>query len=141
LKDQDRIACQAEQLAAMRDDYKSGYWRKCHEIAEATNKALRSEIYRLQAKLAEWEKQNKPGGWIQELRDEAKCYYALKAQGEPVNKTEASEAYDVIDHFLRNNLDDSDYSEYSSALETIWNRTTPQPADRDDERLNWIAGI
>lgn len=31
----------------------------------------------------------------------------------------ASEAYDMIDHFLRNNLDDTDYAEYSQALDSI----------------------
>lgn len=38
----------------------------------------------------------------------------------------ASLAYDMIDHFLRNNLDDGDYAGYSAALDRIYER--PQPA-------------
>lgn len=45
-----------------------------------------------------------------------------QARGEPV---EASEAYDTIDSFLRNNLDDDDYALYSSALDDVY--TAQQP--------------
>jgi hypothetical protein len=30
-----------------------------------------------------------------------------------------SDAYDKIDHFLRNNLNDADYAEYSAALDEV----------------------
>lgn len=30
------------------------------------------------------------------------------------------DAYDKIDHFLRSNLDDSDYAEYSAALDAVF---------------------
>lgn len=33
-----------------------------------------------------------------------------------------AEAYDMIDHHLRNTLDDMEYEEYLQALETIWNQ-------------------
>jgi hypothetical protein len=47
------------------------------------------------------------------------------AQQEPV----ASEAYDMIDRFLRNNLSsDDDYAEYSAALDVIYNTPPAQPA-------------
>lgn len=44
-------------------------------------------------------------------------------------------AYDKIDRFMRNNLDDSDYAEFSEALETLY--ASPQPsqsAQPQDER-------
>jgi hypothetical protein len=31
-----------------------------------------------------------------------------------------SDAYDKIDHYLRNNLDDTDYTEYSTALDEVY---------------------
>lgn len=34
---------------------------------------------------------------------------------------EVEEAYDMIDRFLRNNLDDLAYQEYSEALEIVYN--------------------
>ena len=44
-------------------------------------------------------------------------------------------AYDQIDRFLRNNLHDDDYADYSAALDSLY--TAPQPAKRvpltDDE--------
>lgn len=59
-------------------------------------------------------------------------------------------AYDMIDRFLRNNLDDTDYAEYSEALEFVF---SPSPANeitrlkaelaeakRDADRYNALAG-
>lgn len=34
--------------------------------------------------------------------------------------SETDAAYDKIDNFLRNNLDDNDYAEFSAALETVF---------------------
>lgn len=45
-----------------------------------------------------------------------------------VTEVEREHAYDVIDRFLRNNLDDSDYAEYSSNLETLF-ATAPSVSD------------
>jgi hypothetical protein len=33
---------------------------------------------------------------------------------------ERNKAYDMVDRYLRNNLDDTDYAEYSTALEIVW---------------------
>ena len=41
----------------------------------------------------------------------------------------ASDAYDKIDRFLRNNLNDIDYTEYSDALDNLY--TTPPTAQRE----------
>ena len=40
-------------------------------------------------------------------------------------------AYDALDRFLRNNLDDTDYASYSAYLETLWPDTpaAPSPAE------------
>jgi hypothetical protein len=38
---------------------------------------------------------------------------------EPVTKDEVNAAYDKIDRYLRNNLGDSDYSEFSDALDMV----------------------
>lgn len=50
----------------------------------------------------------------------------LEAQAEP------SQAYDLIDRFLRNNLDDTDYAEYSAALDKVLaaQQPAPQPLER-----------
>ena len=45
---------------------------------------------------------------------------ALAQQAEPV----ASDAYDMVDRFLRNNLCDDDYAEYSAALDSLYTTTT-----------------
>ena len=34
-------------------------------------------------------------------------------------------SYEMIDHFLRNNLDDEDYAEYSAALDSICATSAP----------------
>ena len=43
-------------------------------------------------------------------------------------------AYDQIDRFLRNNLHDDDYADYSAALDSLY--TAPQPAKPVSQ---WIA--
>jgi hypothetical protein len=40
----------------------------------------------------------------------------------------AKQAYDKIDRFLRNNLDDTDYADFSAALDLVYADTT-QPQD------------
>lgn len=47
-----------------------------------------------------------------------------QGRGEPVA---INDAYDKVDRFLRNNLDDDDYAEYSEALDAA--SFAPQPAD------------
>lgn len=39
-----------------------------------------------------------------------------------------SAAFDRIDRFLRNNLDDRDYASYAEALDVLWNPTPEQAA-------------
>lgn len=43
-----------------------------------------------------------------------------------VTKDEADDAYDKIDRYLRNNLDDSDYAEFSEALEKVYAYGVPR---------------
>ena len=43
-------AAQAERIKEL--EANPGYWRKCHDIAEATNRNLRKEIYELEQQLA-----------------------------------------------------------------------------------------
>lgn len=45
----------------------------------------------------------------------------LRSQQEPV----AAEGYDMIDRFLRNNLHDEDYAEYSAALDACYAHPIP----------------
>jgi hypothetical protein len=54
--------------------------------------------------------------------------------------TDRSEAYDVIDRFLRNNLDDSDYAEYSDALERVFAAPTP-PTNTDEVSELYKMGL
>lgn len=56
-----------------------------------------------------------------------------------VVRSSVNEAYDLIDHHLRNTLDDSDYADYSAALDAIY--TAPQPS-RDDviEEITELKG-
>jgi hypothetical protein len=55
----------------------------------------------------------------------------------------ASAAYDRIDRFLRNNLDDIDYAAYSEALDRIY--THPQPkrewAGLTEEDIEEVSGL
>ena len=40
---------------------------------------------------------------------------------------QASDAYEMIDRFLRNNLYDDDYAEYSAALDLVLSTPVAQP--------------
>ena len=53
---------------------------------------------------------------------------------EPVHSKEKSDAYDIIDRFLRNELGDEDYAEYSAALDLIYTSAAPS-ADAKDSGL------
>ena len=48
------------------------------------------------------------------------AYWKGLAEPEQEPSQAASDAYDRIDHFLRNNLGDEDYAEYSFDLELVW---------------------
>ena len=53
----------------------------------------------------------------------------------------AKRAYDKIDRFLRNNLDDTDYADFSAALDLVYADDTPiaQTADAQDAaRYRWL---
>ena len=52
----------------------------------------------------------------------------------------SEQAYDLIDRYLRNNLNDADYAEYSEALEAVWSRTPPATPDAG-ERETEIARV
>ena len=57
------------------------------------------------------------------------CDDQLNFKPAPVSEpTKRDEAYDQIDRFLRNNLDDVDYADYFHALGVLWDSTT-QPAE------------
>lgn len=53
----------------------------------------------------------------------------LEAQIKAAQEQEpvASDAYDMIDRFLRNNLDDDDYAEYSAALDALYTAPVSVP--------------
>ena len=59
---------------------------------------------------------------------------ALDQQAEPVDAVKAAvlneevdRAYDLIDRFLRSNLDDDDYSQFQEALDTLIEQQQPEP--------------
>lgn len=54
-------------------------------------------------------------------------------QGE--QDSQASAAYDMIDRYLRNNLHDDDYSEYSAALDSIYTHPQPKREPLSDDDL------
>jgi hypothetical protein len=50
-----------------------------------------------------------------------------------------NDAYDMIDRFLRNNLDDTDYAEYSKALDSLLPTTASAPEALNIEAvIRWI---
>ena len=53
--------------------------------------------------------------------DMARGHAAITAEmsTDKVDAREASAAYDKIDRYLRNSLDDDDYAEYSAALDLV----------------------
>ena len=53
---------------------------------------------------------------------------ALKAEQAGDRAVPDAEDYDLIDRYLRNNLDDADYGEYLAALDRL---VTPQPAAQE----------
>ena len=62
---------------------------------------------------------------------------------EGVNYSQAKEeehmSYDLIDRFLRNNLDDDDYKEYLAALDELMNPNNPNRMTRLDELWDALA--
>ena len=76
------------------------------------------------------------------LRDDViEAITAIKeALAQPEHKPVAwSDAYDMIDRFLQNNLNsDADYAEYSKALDSIYT-TPPQRKPLTDEDLDLIC--
>ena len=75
---------------------------------------IREEMGNVPQLGATWLKLHRLIGEIEDMGDEP-------VKQEPVvNDADRSDAYDVIDRFLRNNLDDSDYKDYSTALDTIY---------------------
>ena len=61
-----------------------------------------------------------------------------------IQREEAHQAYDNIDCYLRDNLDDADYAEFSAALELVYdyeatNDAVPQEPSSDDVRDKRIA--
>lgn len=60
-------------------------------------------------------------GYLKQRGNDAKCGCAecakFYAQIEAGGRVNTAEAYDMIDRYLRNNLGDDDYAEYSNALE------------------------
>ena len=64
---------------------------------------------------------------LQADRDDWKAR-ALKAEQAGDRAVPDAEDYDLIDRYLRNNLDDADYGEYLAALDRL---VTPQPAAQE----------
>ncbi|PLC44518.1 hypothetical protein C0Q88_07515 [Ralstonia pickettii] len=61
-------------------------------------------------------------------------------QAEPgADERAASDAYDKVDRFLRNNLDDVDYAEYSEALESVRVAQSAQHAGDDHNPVEAIG--
>ena len=93
-------------------------------------------------------------GWdaaLAEQADDARCRQLLEAfddAPEPAEQVPVAmpssvrkAAYDQIDRFLRNNLHDDDYADYSAALDSLY--TAPQPAKREpltDEEIISVLG-
>ncbi len=62
--------------------------------------------------------------------------------GQQIEDEKVNDAYALIDRFLRENLNDSDYSEYSEALEEVrkhspfdWHAVTLRLDDAHDESM------
>ena len=69
----------------------------------------------------------------------ARAYLAAPEQSE--ENVEAEVAYSMIDRFLRNNLDDEDYAEFSTALDAISSPALQSAIEalvRDAERYRWL---
>jgi hypothetical protein len=48
-------------------------------------------------------------------------------------------SYDMIDRFLRNNLGDDDYAEYSAALDSLCTPQQRTAAKGEDTRRAWVG--
>lgn len=61
-------------------------------------------------------------------------FHAALAAAQLVNQgPDRAPSYDLIDRYLRNNLDDTDYAEYSAALETVWGTTPVTVPERSEQ--------
>jgi hypothetical protein len=65
---------------------------------------------------------------------------AAQGQGEAVDKVEAHKSYGAIDRWLRNNMDDEEYTKYSAELDRVFSyRPAPSsPAGVPDAALRLI---
>jgi len=117
-------------LEALKADQKliEAYRPKSH-----TNRLLNA-IKALEEALAKQQGQSNFCPQCEALARELKA--AKQEQGKPVAW---SDAYDMIDRFLQNNLNsDADYAEYSKALDSIYT-TPPQRKPLTDEDLDLIC--
>lgn len=55
-------------------------------------------------------------------------------------ESECDVAYDKIDHFLRSSLDDSDYAEYSAALDIVFTAGDAEQLRTENARLVNVIG-
>ena len=70
--------------------------------------------------------------WTKVVHDKMQSYAreAVRLNAQAVPSQAASDAYDRIDHLLRQRLDDHDYMHYSFDLDLVWGAApaAPQPA-------------
>ncbi len=71
--------------------------------------------------------------------DIVKCLRSAIAEAEK-QKPLASAAYDRIDRFIRNNLDDIDYAAYSEALDRIYTHPQPKREPLTEEQARALFG-
>jgi len=62
---------------------------------------------------------------------EAQLAQPAVPQGHKQEPDERSYAYDMVDRFLRNNLDDEDYANLSANLEIVWNAPQPKEPEKN----------
>ena len=91
----------------------------------------------IEAMLAEYDHPTNPNNAARAGWRAARLYAAPQQQAEPVQSAAWVDAYDMIDRFLRNNLRDDDYAEYSAALDSLY--TAPQQQAEPVQPVAWAG--
>jgi hypothetical protein len=145
------------ELAALKAQSEPGYWRKCHEIAEATNKALRAELDALNAELAHVRQANanyrrenqiavdelaalkaELAEAIEEAHTIVAKFAALKVQAqEPVawDMSEESDLKLFLEFGAPNSFDGVSWLELSKVIKRFAKHYTAPPPSAEDSKL------
>jgi len=126
----DEAIAMAREAGAAPEDGVSGFWVAQTEDLQRFATLCRADLVAENAALKQAHEINADTLNAMQLEIDDWKVRALKAEQVGDRAVPDAEDYDLIDRYLRNNLDDADYGEYLAALDRL---VTPQPAAQEPD--------